>query len=154
MALLPRARAAGVSLNWLEPHGVPPVWFDPDRLTQVAVNLIENALKFTPRGGTVDVTLNVEQQTPAAGVLAAGAAAAVRLSVSDNGPGIDPSDLPRATERFFRGRGAAAIPGTGLGLAIVAAILQRSGGELSIQSELGRGTTAVACLPVAGREER
>ena len=156
-ALLPRARAAGVTLEWPDaPQAapqLPPVWFDPDRLTQVAANLVENALKFTPRGGLVRVELQPAPSGEAApGAAAAAASPAVLIIVTDNGLGIDPADLRRLTAPFFRGRTAAGIPGTGLGLAIVAAILQRSGGKLRIDSELGRGTKATAILPLDGRE--
>jgi signal transduction histidine kinase len=140
-ALLPRARAAGVELGWSGPRDLPPVCFDPDRLAQVVANLVGNGLKFTPRHGRVTVTL-------------AAGPGHVLLTVADTGRGIAPEDLPRVTQRFFRGQGAADVPGTGLGLAIVAELVRRSGGELAITSQPGQGTTVTVRLPLTGRDRQ
>lgn len=138
-ALLPRARQGQVDLQLDLAPALPLVYFDRARLTQVVGNLLENALKFTPAGGRVQVAL-------------CAAADGVHLQVADTGVGIAPADLPRVTQRFFRAATAATVPGTGLGLTIVAELLERSGGRLAIRSTLGQGTAVEVCLPLAGRD--
>jgi len=112
---------------------------DRDRLVQILVNLVDNAVKYTPEGGRV--TLGA---TP-------GASGFVQLWVADTGIGIPSTDLPRITERFYRVDKARSreLGGTGLGLAIVKHLVQAHGGELRIESEVGRGTTVRFTLPAA-----
>jgi len=112
---------------------------DRDRLSQILVNLIDNAIKYTPEGGRV--TLGA---APAANGMA-------EVWVADTGSGIPSTDLPRITERFYRVDKARSreLGGTGLGLAIVKHLVQAHGGELWIQSELGKGTTVRLTLPRA-----
>ncbi len=102
-------------------------------------NLVNNAVRYTPDGGTIDVAWRL--LTNGAGV----------LSVTDDGIGIDRAHLPRLTERFYRGDASRSrdTGGTGLGLAIVKHVVQRHGGELSIQSEPGMGATFRLVLPAA-----
>lgn len=111
---------------------------DADRLLQITVNLLTNAMKFTPRGGAV--TLAVEQVD-----------GLVRLDVSDTGHGITPEELPHVFERFWRGAGAERTAGSGIGLAIVAELARTHGGRVSVQSEPGQGTTFSVLLPSADR---
>lgn len=111
---------------------------DRDRLSQILVNLADNAVKYTPKGGHVRF-------------LAAEETGHVRLTIQDTGQGIPASELPRITERFYRvdkarSRGEG---GTGLGLAIVKHLVQLHGGTLQIDSEYGKGTTIAFLLPVA-----
>jgi two-component system phosphate regulon sensor histidine kinase PhoR len=112
---------------------------DGDRLTQILVNLVDNAVKYTPEGGRV----------------ALGASRAlsgfVTVWVDDTGIGIPSTDLPRITERFYRVDKARSreLGGTGLGLAIVKHLVQIHGGELWLESELGKGTTVYFTLPAA-----
>jgi signal transduction histidine kinase len=103
---------------------------DRDRLSQVLVNLVDNAVKYTPEGGTV--TIGGARRPDQL----------VALWVSDTGSGIPSSDLPRLTERFYRVDKARSreLGGTGLGLAIVKHLVQAHGGELVIESDLGKGT--------------
>ena len=91
---------------------------DRELLTQMIANLLDNALRHTPRG--VRITVVGDQ-------LAHG----VRLTVEDNGPGVDPRDLPAIFQRFYRGDGAGSAPGSGLGLSLVAAIAELHGLECS-----------------------
>jgi len=121
---------------------VPLVEADADRVRQVLLNLLDNAVKFTPEGGQVSVGARPAMLS---GV------AAVELSVADTGIGIPSHDLTRLTERFFRVDKARSreLGGTGLGLAIVKHIVQRHGGRLTIESTLGRGTVARVVLPAA-----
>lgn len=107
---------------------------DRVRLEQVAANLIDNALKYTPRGGQVSVELR-------------GAGGQAILSVHDTGPGISPDELPRIWDRLFRGDRSRAERGLGLGLSLVKAIVEAHGGSVSVVSELGRGSTFTVSLP-------
>lgn len=112
---------------------------DPDRLSQILVNLVDNAVKYTPKGGHVLFRAAEEN------------AQQVRITVQDTGQGIPQSDLPRIAERFYRvdkarSRGEG---GTGLGLAIVKHLVQLHGGTLHIESEYGKGTAIEFLLPIA-----
>jgi len=124
-----------------EGHGVLIGCWDPDRLEQVLGNLLTNAIKYSPDGGTVDVTLaTVEDE---AGVWA-------HLSVRDRGLGIPADDLPRLFERFHRGGNVAGrIAGNGLGLAGAHQIVRQHGGTIAVDSEMGRGSTFTVRLPLA-----
>ncbi|HSE95727.1 MAG TPA: ATP-binding protein [Methylomirabilota bacterium] len=120
----------GVTLVNQVPPGLA-VRADRDRLAQILVNLVDNAVKYTPAGGTV--TLGA----------ASTAAGPIEIRVADTGIGIPSTDLPRLTERFYRVDRARSreLGGTGLGLAIVKHLVQAHGGTLAIDSELGKGTT-------------
>ncbi len=104
------------------------------QLKQVVINLLENALKFTPTNGTI--SLNLEHR-----------ANEIKLTVSDSGIGIPAEDLPHVFERFHRGRNVADYPGNGLGLAIVKAIVVAHGGNVAVQSQPGNGTRIMMSLP-------
>lgn len=114
------------------------VWADPDRLSQILVNLVDNAMKYTPDGGAV-MFKERERDQGFTGLL-----------IIDTGQGIPPLDLSRITERFYRVDKARTRDqgGTGLGLAIVKHLVQLHGGSLGIESELGKGTTVEIELPV------
>ena len=119
---------------------VPPdVWVqaDRDRLSQILVNLVDNAVKYTPKGGSVSFQAEKTNSHE------------IRITVRDTGQGIPPNDLPRITERFYRVDKARARVegGTGLGLAIVKHLVQLHGGTLHIESEYGKGTTIEFLLP-------
>jgi signal transduction histidine kinase len=120
------ADAKGVALH-LRAEPVTVV-ADRLRLEQVAANLIDNAVKYTPRGGRVDVE-----------VVADGESAVLR--VSDTGPGIPADELPRIWDRLFRGDSSRAERGLGLGLSLVKAIVEAHGGTVGVRSEVGRGST-------------
>jgi two-component system OmpR family sensor kinase len=109
---------------------------DAERLTQVAHNMVRNALAHTPNGCTVTVTVAVERGM---GI----------IRVSDDGPGIDPAKLPRVFDRFYRGDPARSGPGTGLGLAIVRAIAEASGGSAEVASPARGGARVVVRVPLA-----
>lgn len=106
------------------------------QLRQVVINLLENALKFTPANGTIALALEKEENE-------------IKLTVSDSGIGIPSDDLPHLFERFHRGRNASEYPGNGLGLAIVKAIVNLHKGDITAQSEEKRGTTVSLSLPMA-----
>jgi two-component system sensor histidine kinase MprB len=125
-----RAKLRGPGLEFdvrIEP------WFvegDPTSLDRAVVNLLDNAVKFSPAGGRVTVRLSRGE-----------------YSVLDQGPGIDPADLPRVFERFFRSDSARQLPGSGLGLAIVAQVAEESGGTIKLEPAPGGGTIACLALP-------
>jgi signal transduction histidine kinase len=115
---------------------VVPVVGKETQLRQVALNLLENALKFTPPNGSISLDLEGFEKE-------------ARLTISDTGIGIPPEDLTHLFERFHRGRNAAEYAGNGLGLAIVKAIVTRHGGSVTVQSQPGQGTQVNVFLPVA-----
>jgi PAS domain S-box-containing protein len=132
----PQAANKGVSLELLPLRPVA-VEADPDRLSQVFVNLIDNAIRHTPRGGRVRIELDARDSD-----------AVVR--VRDNGEGIPYRDVPHIFERFYvvdRSRRRESS-GAGLGLAIVKGIVDAHGGAISAESMLGRGTTFTVRLPI------
>jgi two-component system phosphate regulon sensor histidine kinase PhoR len=127
----------------IEPE-LPNVLGDIDRLQQLFINLVDNALKYTPSGG--EIILEARSLPPRNGTVAQ-----VELAVIDTGLGIPEKDLPRLTERFYRVDKARSrdVGGTGLGLAIVKHIVQAHKGDLTIESVLNRGTTVRVRLAAA-----
>jgi two-component system phosphate regulon sensor histidine kinase PhoR len=135
-----RAQKLGIELKLICETGLPAVAGDRDRMHQVMINLLDNALKYTPRGGEVTVEARAAAKPGQPGV---------KLVVRDTGEGIPPEHLPRLTERFYRVDRARSreLGGTGLGLAIVKHIVQLHHGRLSIASQLREGTTVTVWLP-------
>jgi two-component system phosphate regulon sensor histidine kinase PhoR len=139
----------GVTLDMETQEGLPTVRADHDQMVQLLTNLLDNAIKYGGDGGEIHLKCHrLAAAPPGAGPLTG--RPAVRLVVADRGPGIAREHLPRLTERFFRVDTARSrqLGGTGLGLAIVKHILRRHRGHLSIESELGAGTTVGVYLPV------
>jgi signal transduction histidine kinase len=132
-----KASDKGVALALEVPPDLPRIAGDGDRLAQVFTNLIDNAIAFTPVGGTVRVA-------------ARAAEAGVGVTVSDTGQGIPPEDLPRVFERFYQAdKARGPRRGTGLGLAIAAEIVQAHGGRISATSGgTGQGATFTVWLPM------
>ena len=116
--------------------GLPPVWADRDRLLQVFANLIGNAVKFTPDGGTITVRATLRKSE-------------VCVAVQDTGIGITPDQQDHVYDRFWQAEDGSR-KGAGLGLAIVKGIVDASGGQLWMKSKPGDGTTFFFTLPVAG----
>jgi signal transduction histidine kinase len=135
----PKAEAGEVALASEAPGDLPLVRADHDRLAQILINLVDNAVKYTPPGGRVTVRARRDR------------ADMVAVTVADTGVGIPGVDLPRVTERFYRVDKARSreLGGTGLGLAIVKHLVLAHGGELAIESEFGKGTTVSFTLPRA-----
>ncbi len=121
------AQDKGIDLQVVQPPNPLSVRCDRARLVLALSNLVDNALKFTPAGGQVQV---------GAGHSAAGG---VQLWVQDTGPGIDPADLPHIFERFYRGH-SPGTPGSGLGLVIAQSIVQAHGGQVTVHSTPGTGS--------------
>jgi two-component system phosphate regulon sensor histidine kinase PhoR len=134
-----KARDGGVALH-AEVSPALSVQADHDRLAQILINLVDNAVKYTPTGGAVTVRARATTD------------GRVEASVSDTGVGIPRVDLPRITERFYRVDKARSreLGGTGLGLAIVKHLVLAHGGEMTIESEEARGTTVRVTLPAGG----
>ncbi len=142
-----QARREGVTLAAQCEEHLPDLSGDRDRLHQVMINLLDNAIKYTPRGGHVTVYARSVDLSAAAG-----ARPAVALAVADTGEGIPERDIPRLTERFYRVDRARSreLGGTGLGLAIVKHIVQLHNGALRIESKVGEGTTVTLSIPAQG----
>jgi PAS domain S-box-containing protein len=144
-AFVPAAEAKGLHLEAVPDPHAPPVSGDPERLQQVAWNLVSNAVKFTDRGGTVRVALTSTD-------------AEARLVVSDTGIGIEPAFLPHVFERFRQADGGTTRErgGLGLGLGIARQLIEMHGGTIRVASAgIGKGTTFTVCLPtVAAQAER
>jgi two-component system OmpR family sensor kinase/two-component system sensor histidine kinase BaeS len=136
----PPAAAAGVTLE-LEAAALPPLLLDEGRITQILTNLIANALRYTPSGGVIRLTLGR-------------AAAAIQLAVADSGPGIAPDALPHLFERFYRGDSgrSRAEGGTGLGLAIARRLAEAHGGTLTAANRSSGGAVFILTLPEDARD--
>ncbi|NWF65293.1 MAG: HAMP domain-containing histidine kinase [Chloroflexi bacterium] len=119
---------------------LPLIWVDVDMIYRVLVNLLENAIKFTPVNGRIDIGA----QTSEDGMF-------VKFWVRDNGPGIPPSESERIFEKFTRLRGKSKTSGLGVGLAFCKLAVNAHGGKIWLESELGKGTTFWLTLPVAQR---
>lgn len=138
----PAAQAAGVALRIDVPDqaGKLSLEVDGDRLGQVLSNLVANALRYTPAGGTITLSARPLPQ-------------GVELTVHDPGEGIPPEDLPFVFDRFWRGdrsRTRREGAGSGLGLAIARQLVRAHGGEISVESQPGQGTTFSIELPASG----
>ena len=130
----PLAEAKGIRISRTA-DTLPQLTLDSERMLQVLRNLIGNALKFTPRNGTVSISAHQEEK-------------AVVVAVSDTGPGIPKEHLAGIFEKFRQAPGPGMSPGTGLGLAIVKHIIQAHGGAVWAESETGRGSVFIFRLPV------
>lgn len=135
-SLRPQVEAKGIKLMVDTPPDLPQVFADRTRVERVINNLVGNAARHTPRGGEIQIS-------------AAGRNGYVAVSVRDNGSGIPPEYLPHIFDKFVR------VPdeptgGAGLGLAISKSIVEAHGGQISVQSEVGRGTTFTFILPIVG----
>jgi two-component system phosphate regulon sensor histidine kinase PhoR len=135
-SMFDRAETAGLALNLDAPPSLPRIRADSHRLEQALVNLLDNAIKYTPSGGAVTVRLISE-------------GGYVRVEVSDTGPGIPPDDLPHLFEPLYRAESVRHLSGTGLGLSIVRTILDQHGAPISVRSRPGQGAMFTFRLPVA-----
>jgi two-component system phosphate regulon sensor histidine kinase PhoR len=135
--LRPQAERAQLTLTIDLPVNLPAVIVDPDRVQQVMVNLVHNAIKFTPPAGQIAVVARQDEN-----------AGEVIVSVCDTGVGVAPEDLPRIFERFYKADRARSGGGTGLGLAIAKHIVQAHGGRLWAESKLNKGSTFYFSLPI------
>ena len=135
---LAEERRLSLSLN-LSP-GLPRLNGDRARLKQVVLNLLDNAIKYTPANGSITLAAAVDQTAGGCRVV---------CSVTDTGEGIPPDDRPYIFDKLYRARRSRGRPveGSGLGLTIAQEIIRAHGGEIAVQSELGRGSTFTFTLP-------
>ncbi len=134
--LRPQVERAGLVLRVDVSPDLPQVRVDRGRIEQVLINLIHNAVKFTPEGGEIIVSAGLRD-----GML--------RVSVRDTGVGITAEELPRIFERFYKTDAARRSAGSGLGLAIAKHIVQAHGGTIWAESTPGHGTTFSFTIPLA-----
>jgi len=127
------AEEAGVELRVSVPGHIT-MTADRDRLRQALANLVDNAIKYTPRGGRVDVSASRDDR-------------AVIIAVADTGPGISEQDLPRIFDRLYRGDDSRTTRGLGLGLSLVRAYVESQGGTVTVDSKPGAGATFTLRLP-------
>jgi len=130
-----QAERGGLGLSLDIPPDLPKAPADEERIEQVLVNLVHNAIKFTPPQGKVTLSAKVEDSN-------------ILISVTDTGIGIAADDLPRIFERFYKTDKARSGSGTGLGLSIAKHIVQAHGGSIWVQSEEGKGSTFTFALPL------
>ena len=147
-----RAEAKSIDLRVERPSARIETRFDPEKVETIAINLVDNALKFTPEGGTVTVQVDATDETeavepPADAETAVGTA---RIEVVDTGPGIDPDVQDQIFDRFERvsSRDDSAHEGTGLGLALTAALTDLHGGAVDVDSTPGEGSRFTIQLPI------
>lgn len=137
-----QAARKDLSVQWEIDPAVDYGLYDYDKLQQVLINLLANAIEFTPAGGEIRVKAALEAEM-------------IRISVKDTGIGIPAEDLPRIFERFYRVDKARSrvLGGTGLGLAIAKQIVELGGGQISIASQLGQGTEVTFTVPIPAAVE-
>ncbi len=133
-------REKGHRLSVTGAGGVPAVMADRQLLQQVIVNLTSNAIKYTPAGGSISISLGVEDGRTA------------RWAITDSGIGIPKASLARLFEKFYRADNAHTVEteGTGLGLYLVRLIIEKLAGQVWCESEEGRGSTFIFALPTSG----
>lgn len=137
-SLRPQIAAKQQQLALDFPAGLPPVSADADRLLQIVLNLLSNAHKYTPAGGTIHITAAVVEGQ-------------VELSVADSGIGLSAEEQARLFTRFFRAKNRTTqeVGGTGLGLSIVRSLVELHGGQIRVESAPGQGSTFRVTLPAA-----
>ncbi|MDP9380785.1 MAG: PAS domain-containing sensor histidine kinase [Chloroflexota bacterium] len=134
--IAPRAELAGFSVVTSVAPDLPPVQADFEQVSRVITNMLDNAIKWTPAGGSIYVAAEPEGDF-------------VRFEVRDTGPGVPRDQLPRLFERFYTGDEARSGRGTGLGLSIAKHTVQMHGGRIWVESEEGHGTSFFFTLPTA-----
>lgn len=137
-AAIPAAQAAGIDLVSDYPEKLPAVTVDPPQITQVLDNLLNNAIKFSPAGGTITVKLSAEENM-------------IRIQVLDTGIGIPADKIDRIFDRFYQidGSSTRRFGGAGLGLAICKQIIDAHDGKFEVESEEGKGSSFAFLLPQA-----
>ncbi len=122
------------------PDELPSIWADRDKVVQILVNILDNAVKFTPSGGKISIEGLRDEK------------GFVLVKVTDTGTGIQKSEIPRLGERFYRADKARSreLGGTGLGLSIVKHLMKAHNGSIDIESQIGRGTTVSLSFPQNG----
>ena len=128
-----RMQRENLIVKYEEPEVPIPVWADPGRLRQVFVNIMDNAIKYSPVGGKIRIWVRWDAEN-------------AYVKIRDQGRGIEADDLENVKLKFFKGKGAE--KGSGIGLAVVDEIMTALNGWADIESEVGHGTTVTLCLPI------
>ncbi|MBQ2756757.1 MAG: HAMP domain-containing histidine kinase [Oscillospiraceae bacterium] len=131
-----RARREGINLEFNEPEDMIVVMGDRNRLRQVFINILDNAMKYSSADSKIEVSAVADKEC-------------VTISIRDFGEGIDEADLPNIKTRFYKG--ASSKRGSGIGLAVADNIIQLHSGSLDIESQKGQGTNVIITLPLAGK---
>lgn len=133
-----RVMQSGVELTFSTDKILPVIEADPDRLRRVFTNLLDNAFKFSQKGGEITIS---EEEAPDE----------IMVTITDQGVGIDPENLPYIFDIFHRGKGTGGTEGAGVGLATVKAIVEGHGGKVMVRSEPGKGSSFTVVLPKTRR---
>ncbi len=128
-----KAKDEKISVLYEESESVATVSGDKNRLRQVFINILDNAIKYSSAGGTIQIGTQLSEQE-------------IRIEIADSGCGISKADLPRVKERFYKANQT--VRGSGIGLAVADEIVRLHGGTLDIESELGKGTAVSIVLPL------
>lgn len=138
LAVKSAAKKKGITIQTTIPDPALLAWADKSGLQQVFINLINNAVKFSPQGSVVSIAALKEGQR-------------VRIAIADQGLGIPPEDIPNLFEKFFRARNVtlAEIPGSGVGLYIVKSIIEELQGQIRVESQINKGTTFIITLRIS-----
>lgn len=134
-----RAKEKNIQYNVYYDTNLSHVIADANRIKQVLINLLDNAFKFTPKGGIVTLMAKEEEEN-------------ILIQIEDNGCGIDEEDLPYIKEKFYKGRNSKS--NSGLGLSICDEIIKLHGGSMEIKSELNQGTKVTISIPIKGVENQ
>ena len=131
----------------LQTSDVPSIRLDRERMSQVFSNLMSNALKYTPDGGTINIRLGIVPECPG---FSAEGKGCIRIDVEDSGVGIPRDDLGKLFSKFFQAQNVPLVneKGSGLGLALVKHVSEAHGGRVSVDSEVGVGSTFSILLPL------
>ncbi len=128
-----KAEKSNIIINYHEPEGIAMVYGDKNRLRQVFVNIIDNAVKYIGKDGVINIDAVLKEKT-------------VEIKIADNGCGISPEDLPKVKKRFYKANDT--VRGSGIGLAVADELVSLHGGELNLDSVYGEGTTVTIVLPI------
>jgi len=136
----PKALQSDINLELQSKEILPVIKADAHRLRRVFTNLMDNAFKFTKKGGNITISTKETEQE-------------VMVTIRDRGQGIDPEDLPYIFDLFHRGKGTVKKEGSGVGLAAVKTIIEGHGGKVLVESELGKGSVFTVVLPKVPKPE-
>jgi signal transduction histidine kinase len=153
--MTPHAKRKGVSIGGEIESGLPQLWADAERLRQVLLNLSENAIKFTPSGGSVRIGARLRSMSSSGGedaglVLLGAQRPAVELSVADTGIGIPEGERERVFDAFYQVDSSSTREqgGTGLGLSIVKRLVEGHDGDVRVESNSPQGTVFLVLVPI------
>lgn len=132
-----RAQKSNIVMNYHEPEGIAMIYGDKNRLRQVFVNIIDNAVKYIGKDGVINIEALLKEKT-------------VEIKISDNGCGISAEDLPKVKKRFYKANDT--VRGSGIGLAVADELVSLHGGKLDIESVYGEGTVVAISLPLLIKE--